>query len=375
MKGLLGPELAYVDILNQGTQEHMDDEANSVSDFHPIRPSSSGNCTRELAYSLAEYTGLRKYQKNAESPESHRLLNLGGYIERHLISMFERFASVFKIRYKQQTVEFYRLEAKDNPELSHLVEGSLDLVMWSKKYRGVLDVKSKKDRFSAAYASNWDETTDKLKTMKTVQTISDQAFWVEDLPAFLKELRDPFFEANFSQLNGYACTKFLRDRGVDHGAIIQYCKNDSRIREIRFKPSEELFLKVKQKFQTAIDAVAAGNPEQAPQDHILGSLKCAWCRYSKECWGTADSRKAFYSTLPKKQWPTDLARLPSGQALEAEFARFENAQAQEKEAEAAEQEILKDLVARKVTKIRMENGHVYEVKMLKDGPKLRRSKA
>ncbi len=376
IKNLLGPDVGYTDLLNHETMDLMEEQAEATSDYHPIRPSSSGNCTRELTYQLMEYTGQAKFSKKVDSAESHRLLNLGGFIETHLIKMFDKFLKVFKIRYKQQMVEFYRLTSKTDSALSHIVEGSIDLCFWSPKYKCVIDVKSKKDKFSVAYSSQWDETSAKLAGMQSCVRISETAFWVEDLEKFVEELRDPFFVSNFLQLNGYACTEFLKSRGVDHAAIVQYNKNDSRVREIRFKPSVALFEKVKQKFQTVLDAVGAKDIELAPRDYALGSIKCAFCPYSKQCWGDRDALKEYFGTFPKKKFPKDIDRLKSHEALAPLFEKYEEYAAYESKAEAVESEIVKLLTEEKVQKIRLPNGSVYDVRYYKtdDSIKLKRGK-
>lgn len=373
---MLGPAVGYTDLLNNETIELMEKEAQEASTYHPIRPSNSGGCTRELAYKLAEFTGLAKYDKKVETAETHRLLSLGGYIENHLVRMIERFLTLFKSRYKQQVLEFYQLTSKTDPSLSHMVEGSLDLCLFSAKYRCVIDIKSKKDRFSAAYASQWEQTTAKLMRMTTVQQISETAFWVEDLPAFLEELRDPFFAANFLQLNGYACTEFLRKRGVDHGAILQYNKNSSEIREVRFKPSQELFDQIRNKFQVVLDAIGAKNIELAPKDYALGSIKCAFCVYSKQCWGDRDSLKEYLGSWKKDDPITAVDGIKAAAAVQELFAKYEEYKSYEEKAEAAEEDILKLLLEEDVKRIKLSNGHVYALKYLKgeDAIKLRRGK-
>jgi hypothetical protein len=356
MSKILGPDVGYVDILNCETADAMILEAEESDKYYPLRPSSSGKCTRELAYQLNEYLGRAKYVKKPRTPESHRLLALGNPIEYHLVKMLEKYLPMFKIRYKQQVLEFYRLTSDIDPSLNVLVEGSLDLVLWSDQYKCVVDVKSKKDKFSQSFKTDWDATSAKLGAMASVQKISEEAFYVDDLPAFLNELNDPWFAANFLQLNGYACTQFLKDRGIDHAAIIQYCKNDSRVREVRFKPHQGLFDEVRQKFQTVLDAVAEKAPEKAPKDYVLGSQVCAFCPFAQECWGGKDTLKEYFKTWPKKAWPADIPTElePVAQAYEAALAAGDTAQKHET--------ILKKyMLDNEIKKIRIGGKTVYEI--------------
>lgn len=359
---ILGPEVGYVDLLNHETVAVMEAEAAKASDYHPLRPSSSGKCTRELAYELNEFTGRVFYQKEAKTAETARLLSLGSSIENHLIYQIKtHLAKVFKIKYQQQVLEFYQLTSDVDPSLNHMVEGSLDLVLWSDEYKCVVDVKSKKSKFHQAFKDDWEATSDKLAGMKTVSTISPDAYYVDDLPAFLEELNDPYFAANFLQLNGYACTDFLRKRGIDHGAIVQYAKNDSRIREIRFRPSQKLFDDVRAKFQIAIDSVATGKPETAPRDFVLGSVKCAFCPYKEQCRPGVNTLKEYFKTWPKKKWPTDVV----DDELSMMFSAYELHQANSAQVEKIEQEILLIMEREQLEKVRLPNGHIYEIKALK----------
>jgi hypothetical protein len=374
---LLGPPVGYVDLLAHETTAKLQRDRDSGKDYQksPIRPSSSGECTRALYYDLLQYSGRAKFDTPLNEPELVRLFALGHSIESHLIRQLELLSGTFEIRYKQQVLSFKYLDAATDKKLAQWLEGSLDLVFWSEKWKCVADVKSKKDRWSAGFKSNWDETSSKLREMQTVHAISDDAFWVEDLEAFLKELNDPFFAANFLQLNLYANSDFLKERGVDHGAILQYCKNDSRLREIRFKPSRALFDQVVAKFQTVIDAVDSGDEKKARRDFMLGSMKCAFCKFSTECWGQ-DAKKAWYNTMPPRKWPADTDRMgESGDRLEALFESYKAAAATVAAQKFIEQDILKELEAANESKVRLADGSVYEIKQLKDGPVIRRSKA
>lgn len=281
---VLGPEVGYIDLLNHETTELLKREEEGKSKYTPIRPSASGKCTRELYYQLMEYHGYAKYPKELKKPDTHRLLNLGHSIEYHLVKQFELLADFFAIRYKQQVLSFKYFKAK-NPKHSQWLEGSLDLVFWSEKYKCVADVKSKGGGWDfKARKSRWDSTSDKLQAMSTVKPLSDNAYWVENLEDFLDELDDPFFAANFTQLNMYANSEFLKERGIDHGAIIQYHKQDSKLREVRFKPSKALYEKTLKKFGKVIEAVDTGNEALATRDYAADSFKCRYCDFRKTCW-------------------------------------------------------------------------------------------
>jgi hypothetical protein len=373
---LLGPATGYTDILNHLTTEKLTEDDASGKSYQktPIRPSAAGKCARELFYELMQYSGKAKYPTEIYTPDTHRLLNLGHSVEYHVVKEFQLLSELFEIKYKQQVLDFGPIFAND-PKLQQRLEGSLDLVFWSDKYKCVADVKSKKDKFSAFYKTNWDETTEKLKAMKTVGTISNTAFWVEDLDAFLLELNDAFFEANFRQLNLYANSDFLVQRGINHGAIIQYNKNDSRMREVRFKPSRTLYEKTVQRFQNVVTAVDTGNIELAPREYQLGSVKCAFCKFKNECWEGADAQKEFFNTLPKKSWPKDTSHLgKDGQALEQLFEMFGEQSQAELDKDVTEGAIVKVLLERQIHKVRLANGSIYELKRLKDGVKVRRGK-
>lgn len=376
-KTLLGPEVGYTDLLNEATAQALKQEAAEGKGFNktPLRPSAAGQCTRELYYALMEFHGKAKYAKEVKKPEVSRLLSLGHSIEWHILKQFDEHLSMFELKYKQQVLDFGPLVSSD-PKMSQRLEGSLDACLFSDKWKCVMDVKSKKDKYSSYRSSQWDETSEKLSKMRSVQALSETAFWVDDLESFLKELRDPFFEANFLQLNLYANSQFLKERGVDHGAILQYGKNDSRIREVRFRPSESIAKKTIQKFQTALDAATVGTPP--PRDHNLGSMKCAFCPYARECWDE-DSLKAWFKTFPSKQWPDDTSKLGIvGEQLEFMFEERAQKETAASEVKAADEAILKVMVDNELTKVRLSSGEVFEARHYKSPRphfELKRSKA
>ena len=363
------PTTGYTDLLNHLTEEHLKKMRETGKDRSktPLRPSAAGQCTRELAYGLMEHHGFANYDKKLNSAEGHRIFSLGHSVEYDIIKqMRDLMKEYFEIKYTQQSLSFARLEAKNNPKLSQWLEGSTDLVLWSEKYKCIADIKSKKVKYSSYRDDNWTEFSDKLRRLQSVQPLSATAFWVEDLPKFLQEVNDPFLAANFLQLNLYARNPFIVERGIDHAAIIQYDKNSSRLREIRFKPSQELYDFIILKMQTALDAVDAGQPELAPKDFQLGSIKCAFCDYSKECWKDVDTTREFFKSLPPKRWPTDTDRLgETGEALDEIYEEYAAVVNGEEVKERLEQEMIALLNESEVTKVRFADGNVYEVKLYK----------
>ena len=382
MGNILGPnELGYVDIVNEYFREKLQKEQDEGTGFQktPIRPSASGQCARELAYGLMEFHKFDKYEKEATTPELNRIFGLGHVIESHLIKdIREAFKGLFEIKYTQQSLSFAYLKAVNHPELSQWLEGSTDLVIMGKNYNCIADIKSKKDKYSTYRDSAWSEFSTKLKKLKSIQVISDTTFYADDLEQFLLDVNDPFLAANFLQLNLYALNPFIVERGIDHGAIIQYNKNDSRLREIRFRPSQKLYDYVLWKMQTAIDAVDHKEPTRAPQEHQLGSMKCAFCSYKKVCRPADDPLRAFFKNLPKKSWPKDTNRLgDTGLALEELYDQYKEAMTASESSSKLADEMIELLIEAEVDKVKFADGEVYEVKLLKS-PKehfeLRRSK-
>lgn len=370
MSEILGPASGYVEIVNLLTQELIDERAGGEKKYSPLRPSAAGKCERELGYEQMEYKGHAKYRKENFTPETHRLLNFGYHVENHVIREFEtafkRMAKPIEIKYKQHTLSFFKL-----PDGTR-VEGNIDLVLWSEKYKCVADIKSKKDKWSSYYKTSWDELTGKLSTMQTVHKFGEDSYWVTNLDGFIKELDDPFFAANFYQLNMYFFDEhhFLREKGVDHACIFQLNKNDSRIREIRFRPSETLYQETKDKFtrvQQVIDETK--DPENLKKDYVLGSAKCGFCSFREQCWPEENAMKEHFATWPKKRWPKDLDRFPEAvqEELDVLIKIFEGSQKASEEVGRIEAEILKILENHKVNKIRFSEDQIYEVKRLKSG--------
>lgn len=358
-----GPEVGYVDLLDHYTDEKIKESADKQSYF-PLRPSSAGKCTKELTYELMEFEGKAKYEKNIREANEQRLLDLGHSIEYHIIQQFYN-VPLFKLLYKQQVVKAFTLKRGEKPLL---IEGSMDAVFISDHWKGVVDFKSKKDKYSSYYSSNWQETTEKLSQMASVKQLTEKTFYADDLETFLKELNDPFFEANFLQLNLYARSEFLVERGIDHAAIIQYNKNDSRVREVRFRPSQKLADKIKNKYQRVVDAVDSGDgPQSVKRDFKLGSIKCAFCAFNKDCWEGDDALKEYFGTFPKKYWATNIDKVQKDVRTEILrcFEEYKKLEQASQDLSKVEQELVSWLQEANIRKIKFDNDNIYEVKYYK----------
>jgi hypothetical protein len=177
----------------------------------------------------------------------------------------------------------------------------------------------------------------------------------------------------------YAHSDFLKQRGIDHGVILQYNKNDSRMREFRFELSENAYNYVKEKFLRVKNAVDnLGSIDTLKKEYNLGSSKCAYCEYAKDCYPGTNSAKEYYATLPEREWPRDTKYLGAiGSQLENLYSEYKEVSDMAGIAVELEESIVALLDQQKVRKIRFADGGVYELKFLKT-PKphleLRRSK-
>lgn len=381
---ILGPEVGYTDLLDFEIEKKLIDEKEkrknrTLKGFNPLRPSNSGKCARALAHDLMEYRGHAWHDKPTLDPKTYRLFELGHAIETQALKTFY-LLKVVEQRYKQQILTFFPIEKADEKDaIRDILEGSCDFVFWSEKYKAIGDVKSKKDKFSAAYKTNWDEELARFAGFQSLVQLSETAFYADDLVALINELGpDDFLCDNLFQLNLYALSDFIVSRGIDHCFLYRYNKNDSRHMEIRFRPSKAVYEYVKKKFNSVAVAIDKQEPTAVEKEFWLGSAHCAFCDYRDKCWDENACKEYFRQSSPKK-WPTDIGRIPDNETLKQEFEKFEAASAQADKTEIHEGNILSVLTsdAVKCQKIKLENGHVYEVKFLKTPRKrfvLRRSK-
>jgi hypothetical protein len=307
---ILGPPVGYVDMLDASLRAKAKREATSPSEYNPLRPSSAGQCARRLAYEYNDYVKGIRTEAEEKEPEIMRLLDFGSSVEYHGIRLFKQMSieavreafpeltdlKALSVRYTQQVVTICEL----GPDAR--VEGSMDLCFISEKYRAILDFKSKKVKGRGMGRDDWQETTTKLARMNSVKKVSDTLLYIDDIAAFMAEDEDPFgvfLHDNIYQVNAYATTDFIKSRGIDHASLLFYSKNDSRMREIRFRPSEEVAEYVKLKYKVVYDNVMAGTVEAVPQEAALGSARCGFCPWTKQCHGVdADTaRKALFANL------------------------------------------------------------------------------
>lgn len=273
------PETGYVNLLDQAMSERM--KANQKLESSPIRPSSASDCPQKIARKLTEYYKKADYGCAPLSPTVTMLLDHGTDIEQQLILQFKQ--NGFEVLFQQQRLIFPKIESKVDAEFSQEVTGSIDFILKHGDSTCVVDVKS-----VGGTKWTWDAKTKKYLGMKSVKALSENAFWIEDVDMFLDELNDPFLTVNIAQLNYYSNSEFIKALGINHAVIIQYAKVDSRMRELRFKPSEKLFEKSNQGFREAIDAAATGKPESAPR-FSRESVMCRYCRYNHICPTTTPS--------------------------------------------------------------------------------------
>lgn len=362
-----GPEVGLNELIDAFTLQKQEENAKKEK-YNPLRPSAAGKCEKELGYEFEEFRGFAAHEREPMSAPTVRLLDLGHHIERAAISnMYDAFGEMdfpIKIRYKQQVLSISKL-----PDGTYL-EGSMDLGIEGKGWKMLIDWKSKGDKYSQFFKSSWDEFIEKLTETGHAVKFGEDAVYITDLEKFLEAYNDPWFSANLFQLNLYADSDFLKDRDFNLCSIMQYNKNDSRIREIRFVPSSRVAAETKAKFERVQRTVDTDkSAANLTKEYVLGSSKCAFCNFKKKCWPEDDALKAFFAQLPAKQWPKDVDRLPAKargplELLFEEYHALENAP---DELEKVEEKICGLLEKEGVFKIRLSNGRIYRMKKLKSG--------
>lgn len=365
---ILGPSKSYLEILDEHLSKKSEVESSQPRRFNPLRPSSSGNCARQLAEEYAQFKGLIPTVQEVISPELQRIFQLGSSIEWMMIKQLEQVPE-FRLKYKQQVLRIMKLSD------GSWLEGSLDLALFYQGFGVLADWKSKKDNFSSWFRTNWDDQNDGYAKMQTVQKVTDKLFWIDDLPAFLSELKDRWLAKNFYQVNLYATNDFVRESGIDHGAVWQKNKNDSRIREFRFRPSDEIAQQVKDKFNLVHDTVTSATKENINEK--IESLRCSKGSNCEHCWAD-DAKAAYWASQPVRKWAKDTSYLgKTGEELEALFLDYQDTITQMATGEVVHDAIVAKMLDLDETKIRLKNGEVWEAKFLKSPRphhELRRSK-
>lgn len=363
-----GPSMGLNEIVDALTHKLIQERSETPSKYNPLRPSSAGKCERELGYEFMQHRGLAKYDTEQNSADVHRLLNLGNAIERQLFwdmgDAFKKAPEPVEIKYKQQTLSFFKFA--DGTWL----EGNIDGVIQTSRWKILIDIKSKGDKYSQFYKSSWDEFIEKLEKTGHAKKFGDDAVFITDVDKFVEMETDVFFSNNLYQLNFYACNPFLMERGINLASVFQYNKNDSRIREIRFVPSPALYEKTKTKFMKVQEVIDREKSiENLNKDYVLGSQKCGFCSFRKECWPDDEAMKLYFKTLPPKFWAKDIDRLPSDvqKELRPLFVEYSRQLTAAGDVEKTELDIVKILDKAKVYKIKLEDGMVYRTKRLKSG--------
>jgi hypothetical protein len=351
-----GPHKSYRKLVDDALLAKAEEEKKGKGSY-PLRPSAAGYCGRKLAHELSAWMGYSEKIWEYKKPSVIRLLNLGHSIEYQALKELSLIPG-YDIKFKQQVVEMFKLPS------GRIIEGSTDAVMWSEEHKALLDVKSVGLRYHSAYGNTWDALINKYDKVDSAVRIDDNAWWVEDPIQFLEDIGEDSLVANICQVNLYACTQFMQDRGVDVGVIYRYCKSNSETMEIQFKPSMELFNKIQMKYSLIEEKVEAKKLEEVPKDFILGSQACAFCPYASKCWPEKDAKKEYFKTFPKKNWPTDIGRLNNDELKEL-FAKLQVQEAATGQKELIEQAILKQLIEAEVDKIKLEDGSIYTKVFLK----------
>lgn len=375
---ILGPQTGITDILEYVTEEKIKQDAELAKTgekrYNPLRPSAAGKCSRELALELLGYRGLKYYPKPLITPEVYRIFSLGHSVEYDILKHFKLLP--FEIRYKQQQLEMFRIKRKDKKAKPEFLEGSCDFVLWSDNCRGIGDIKSKKAKYSSYRNSSWEEDFEKYNAFASTEQISPTSLWIEDLEKFLVELGEDFLADNFWQLNAYANSKFIKDRGIDFATLIYYNKATSQLYELRFKPNKVVYKQLEAKFNRISLMV---DEEKVPDqcDFTPGTIRYAFCGCHQMLEpGTEDPRKLWFSTFPPKAWPKPVKELPKEvqESLE-EWVKIETATIAK---QSLEDRIVAQLLKAKVKKVKMSQTDIFELKFLKS-PKehyeLRRCKA
>lgn len=377
---MLGPSVGYIDLLDESIKATKTKEQSEPVKYNPLRASAAGYCERALGYSYNEFLGKASYIKEEIKPDTVRLLDLGGSVEFSFIRQLQQ-TKLFQVKYKQQALSFVELSP------GNLIDGAIDFCLYFEQHKCVADVKSKGTRFSSYRGDSWEQIDAELMELSTVERVNDRVYWIENLDLFLEQCKDDFIKDNFYQLNLYACAPFLKEHGVDHAVLFYYEKNKSRLREIRFRPSETVSEIVKNKFKSVHEAVINDFLDNLQRDADLGGIRCSYCRFANECRPGIDTKQAYFDTWPERKLPVDLTgaeewtslgySIEDFDTLVKEFSLIQSSRTFEDIYRDAESAICSIMEDKKIKKIKFADGEVYESRLLKT-PKphfeLRRSK-
>jgi hypothetical protein len=356
-QGVLGPSKSFVTLVDEALIARAEEEKKTRGSY-PLRPSAAGYCSRKLAHDLSGWMGYSEKVWEYKKPSVLRLLSLGHSIEFQALKELALIQG-FEVKFKQQVVEMFRLPS------GRIIEGSVDSVMWSEEHKALLDVKSVGLRHHSAFGNTWNAMINKYDRMKSMMRFDENAWWIENPMDFMAEIGEDALVANIAQINLYACTKFMQDRGVTVGVVYRYSKANSELMEIRFKPSMELFNKIQVKYSLIEEKVNAKAIEDVPKDFVLGSLACAFCPYASTCWPHKDAKKEYFKTFPKKIWPESISNLDAKQELSELFNKLAVLEDHSTNKSVVESTILLHMENSQVDKIQLDNGAIYQRVFLK----------
>ena len=348
---VLGPEKSFTRMVDEALTARA--EADKLKPgYNPLRPSAAGYCARKLAYDYSAFLGYSEKIHEDRKPSVIRLLNLGHSIEYQALKELDMIPG-FSVRFKQQVVDMFTLPSGKR------IEGSVDALMVSDDHKVLLDVKSVGLRWHSAFGNSWKNMMEKYDRLPTMQQFDDNAWYIDDVIAWMDEIGEDALVANVTQINLYACSQFMKDRGVEVGVVYRYCKSNSETMEIRFKTSPELFERVKAKYSLIEAAVEAKTPEIVPKEFVLGSQACGFCPYQKRCWPEVSAKKEYFNTFPKKDWPERVGDLDAAPELTKLFSQLHTHQNSLDQKEITEQLILKIMIESQVDKLKLEDGAIY----------------
>lgn len=360
------------DLLDLGIEEEIEKEdkerLQGKATRFPLSPSKFGGCARELAIELAEFTGLGFYAKESLDAKAKRRFTRGYDIEFSLMRQLKKYIPI------PQGFGQQYLEMAHTPDGRYVIGGSLDTLFMSEEHM-IVDIKSKADFWSAAYAGQFEETFEKIANMPGVRTFggNPRALFIEDIEAFYAAYpKDDFISRYFLQLNAYgacdwACNfrsnMFPGVTGIQAVELFFENKNNHSMAEIRWVPSRKLYEFAIQRMQDIYQYVVIDkkDPTKYKADFTLGSLACRLCSRKANCWG--DTRHPY--TGPKRKWAKDADRVENAEEIEALYEKYKEALTAKEAHDNLEEQLVVAISNSGETKIRFRDGRVYEIKHLK----------